>query len=121
MVRLLTLTASVALLFTPSFGLVLPELAPEEIAQPIPHFEDPSGNASALVIEQFGHRLGKRQYASGSETPLWYTGRTDPWANFKSFNWNTWVNWGWSDHTLGYVKEWYYDEYGGLVRSQGQS
>ncbi|WRT68982.1 uncharacterized protein IL334_005964 [Kwoniella shivajii] len=37
----------------------------------------------------------------------------DPWANFSQFNWNTWSpNWGWTGHTLAYVKAWYYDEYG---------
>jgi len=126
MVRLIAYTATVALLFIPSLALVLPEQAPptpEQLAviEAIGvHFKDvvplhapsyeASGNASTLAGGQSGHRLGKRQYASGSETPLWYTGKTDPWANFKSFNWNTWVNWGWSDHTLGYVKEWYIDE-----------
>nr|XP_019047974.1 hypothetical protein I302_04595 [Kwoniella bestiolae CBS 10118]OCF26904.1 hypothetical protein I302_04595 [Kwoniella bestiolae CBS 10118] len=38
---------------------------------------------------------------------------TDPWANFKQFDWSTWAtNWGWAGHTLAYVKAWYYDEYG---------
>ena len=127
MVRLIAFTATVALLFTPSLGLVLPEQAPptpEQLAVieaigvhfkdvvPLhrPTYDQTSDNASTFAIEQSGHRLGKRQYASGSETPLWYTGKTDPWANFKAFNWNTWVNWGWSDHTLGYVKEWYINE-----------
>jgi hypothetical protein len=116
MVRLYTLTAIAALLFTPSLGSVAfdqavpitDDSASLQVEQAI-QLEDFARNAT-LVIEHLSHRLGRRQYASGSETPLWYTGRTDPWANFRYFNWNTWVNWGWSDHTLGYVKEWYYDE-----------
>ena len=114
MVRLITFTAAVALLLTPSLALVLPEQAPPTAEQLAVieaigvHFKD----VVPLVASTYGNashaRLGKRQ--SVSETPLWYTGKTDPWANFKSFNWNTWVNWGWSDHTLGYVKEWYIDE-----------
>ncbi|WVF65608.1 hypothetical protein IAT40_000338 [Kwoniella sp. CBS 6097] len=36
----------------------------------------------------------------------------DPWANFNQFNWNNWSGWGWTGHTLQYVKDWYYDEYG---------
>ncbi|WVQ93270.1 hypothetical protein IAU59_000336 [Kwoniella sp. CBS 9459] len=36
----------------------------------------------------------------------------DPWANFYQFNWNNWSGWGWTGHTLQYVKDWYYDEYG---------
>ena len=127
MVRLFAFTATVALLFTPSLGLVLPEQAPptpeqlavieaigvhfQDFVPPVaPSYGKASGNDSTSAVAQPGHRLGKRQYASGSETPLWYAGKIDPWANFKAFNWNTWVNWGWSDHTLGYVKEWYFDE-----------
>ncbi|WWC64110.1 uncharacterized protein I303_106717 [Kwoniella dejecticola CBS 10117] len=41
------------------------------------------------------------------------TTSTDPWANFKQFDWSYWqTNWGWAGHTLSYVKAWYYDEYG---------
>jgi hypothetical protein len=127
MVRLLALSATVALLFTPSLALVVPEQAPptpeqlaviealgvhaEDVA-PLhrPTFEGLSGNTSTLPVDQYGVRLGKRQYAGGSQTPLWYPGYVDPWANFRSFNWNTWINWGFSEHTLGYVKEWYYDQ-----------
>lgn len=61
------------------------------------------GNSSIVLPEAYGHRLGKRQSVA-SETPLWYAGKTDPWANFKDFSWTPWINWGWSGHTLGYVK-----------------
>lgn len=127
MVRLITFTAAVALLFTPTIALVVPEQAPptpEQMAVILaigihakdvvplqrPSYEQVSSNASAPAGKQSGNGLEKRQYANGSQTPLWYTGYTDPWAKFSQFNWNNFINWGWSDHTLGYVKEWYYDE-----------
>lgn len=110
MVNLRSLTvASAALLLSAasSSALVLPEaaVAEEVVLAPLLAFESlnftlPVDQPSAAESQQ----LSKRQSNSGSETPLWYTGRTDPWASFRNFNWNTWINWGWTDHTLGYVK-----------------
>jgi hypothetical protein len=100
--------ASAALLLSasPSVGLALPDAVSQEViatSEPL-LFKGLNLTEALPQFETSSHRLGKRQYASGSQTPLWYTGRTDPWASFSKFNWNTWINWGWSDHTLGYVK-----------------
>lgn len=108
MVRLIGFASVAVFAFaSSSSAIVLPEQASEQALVVV---DSEAGNSSVASTEAYGHRLGRRQYASGSETPLWYTGKTDPWASFKSFNWNNWINWGWSGHTLGYVKEWYYDE-----------
>ncbi|OCF54481.1 hypothetical protein L486_08030 [Kwoniella mangroviensis CBS 10435] len=70
------------------------------------------GSAQAEVA---GARNGPRRHdkaASAGKRSL-APRATDPWANFKSFDWSTWqTNWGWAGHTLAYVKAWYYDEYG---------
>lgn len=99
-------SAALLLSATPSLGLVLPDVPTQEVISVAEAalLKGTNLTDSLFHLESPSLHLGKRQYASGSETPLWYTGRTDPWASFKSFNWNTWINWGWSDHTLGYVK-----------------
>lgn len=99
-------SATLLLSASPSLGLFLPEVTSQEVSAPsdAPIFKELNLTEPLYQQELSTHKLGKRQFASGSQTPLWYTGRTDPWASFKSFNWNTWINWGWSDHTLGYVK-----------------
>lgn len=97
--------ASAALIYSAalSSALALPDRATVEVAIAPLFFE--GLNATAFLSErQEEHELSKRQYAGGSETPLWYTGRTDPWASFRSFSWTPFINWGWTDHTLGYVK-----------------
>ena len=39
----------------------------------------------------------------------WYAGQSDPWVPFTStFDWSPFNVWGFSGHSLSYVKEWYY-------------
>ena len=59
-----------------------------------------AGNAGAAQEDALEKRTTS---ASG-----WYSGQTDPWIKFTSFNWDTWIGYGWQGHTLAYVKEWYY-------------
>jgi hypothetical protein len=36
------------------------------------------------------------------------TTASDPWATQKNFDWSAWTGWGFYDHNLDYVKQWYY-------------
>lgn len=66
-----------------------------------PRFDIASVAQIAVSDNGTSHYLDKR---AASTTPLWYPGQVDPWAKFTAFSWTPFINWGFTGHSLGYVK-----------------